>query len=73
MKYAFLYLSLIFTFILGTQDGFVALWTDSGEKPAYVFPYPVTSLPREDQIALEKGIAIESPEQLHRLIEDFLS
>lgn len=68
-----LYLSLIFLFILGCKDGYIALWRDSDPEPVRVFPYSVSSLPEADQKALEKGIRIESEEDLLRLMEDYLS
>lgn len=73
MKRSLLYLSLIFTFLLGIHDGYVALWTDNREKPACVFPYQAASLPEKDRKALEQGIRIENTEQLHALLEDYLS
>lgn len=68
-----LYFSLIFLFILGSRDGFIALWKDSDPEPVRVFPYSVASLPEADQKALEKGIHIEDAEDLKHLLEDYLS
>lgn len=68
-----IYLTLFFAFILGSHRGFVALWTDPTAEPDVVFPYSVTSLPPADQAELEKGIVIDSKEELHRLLEDYLS
>lgn len=73
MKRSILYLSLIFTFLLGIHDGYIALWTAETEKPAYVFPYQAASLPEADRLALEKGIPLENREQLQALLEDYLS
>ena len=72
-KRAHLYFSLIFLFILGCKDGFIALWKDSDPEPVRVFPYSVQSLPPADQKALEKGIPIEDAEDLKHLLEDYLS
>ena len=69
----YLYLTLFFAFLLGSHNGFVALWKDSDPEPLQVFPYQVTSLPVEDQKLLEKGIRIESTGELMRLLEDYLS
>lgn len=73
MKRSVLYLSLVFTFLLGIHDGYVALWTDSTEKPAYVFPYQASILPEPDRKALEEGIPIENNAQLQAILEDYLS
>ncbi len=73
MKHAFLYLTLIFTFILGSHEGFVALWTQAGGDPAWVSPYKVSSLPTQDQKSLEQGIQVTSCQELHQLLEDLLS
>ena len=67
------YLALIFTVLLGIHNGFVALWLPDDEKPAVVFPYSARSLPAEDYQALQEGISIETPEELDRILEDFLS
>ena len=68
-----LYLALIFGFLLGISDGYIALWKDGSEKPVEVFPYQARLLPVADQQALEKGIPIDSAEDLQRLMEDYLS
>lgn len=73
MRRQHLYLALVFAFLLGVKDGFVALWKDSASEPVKVFPYTVSSLPREDQLRLEQGIRIESKEELLALLEDYLS
>lgn len=67
------YLSLIFLFILGSHNGYIALWRDGNPEPAEVFPYCVASLPEADQNALKQGIEIENEESLLRLLEDYLS
>ena len=73
MKHSIVYLTLIFTILLGSHRGYVALWRNPAEKPAVVFPTPVSSLPREDQLALEKGIVVRSNRELQKLLEDLLS
>ena len=67
------YLTLIFTFLLGCHDGFVALWIPPAKEPAVVFPYAVTSLPPADQKRLQEGIEAETNEALTSLLEDYLS
>lgn len=73
MKRFPIYLTLIFTFLLGTHEGFVALWRDGAPIPAQVFPYRTESLPLSDQQALEKGIRVRSEVELSQLLEDLLS
>lgn len=68
-----LYFSLLFLFILGSSDGFIALWKDSNPEPVRVFPYSIASLPEADRQALEQGIRIETETDLTRLLEDYLS
>ena len=68
-----LYLTLIFSFILGVHEGRVALWRTPGGEPDTVFPYSAASLPPADQKRLEEGIVIDSEEDLMRLLEDYLS
>lgn len=68
-----LYFSLLFLFILGSSDGFIALWKDSDPEPVRVFPYSIASLPEADRRALEQGIRIRSETDLTRLLEDYLS
>lgn len=63
---------LILGFLLGIQDGCIALWRDGNPDPE-VFPYRAEHLPIADQKALEKGIFIAGEEELARLIEDYLS
>ena len=73
MRQPYIYLTLIFTFLLGIHEGFVALWSESGGKPDLIFPYSAASLPEEDQKRLEAGIHIDSEEALIHLLEDYLS
>lgn len=68
-----IYLALIFAFILGSHEGFIALWEDSRTEPLQVYPYLVSSLPPDDQIRLKEGIHIASEQELAELLEDYLS
>ena len=72
-KIRYLYLALVFGFILGISDGYVALWKDGDPKPAEVFPYQARFLPVSDQQALERGIHLNSIDELNQLLEDYLS
>ena len=73
MRVRYGYLTLIFTFILGCHDGFVALWTDPCREAPVVFPYSTASLPPADRARLMNGIRLETQEELARLLEDYLS
>ena len=68
-----IYLSLIFTFLLGIHEGNVALWIEPAKDPAVVFPYQARLLPEQDRTALEEGIRINNKDDLQQLIEDYLS
>ena len=60
-------LVLVLGFLLGIQDGRIALWKDGQAQPVEVFPIEA------DRKALEEGIAIENSSELTRILEDFLS
>ena len=64
---------LIFGFLLGVQNGYVALWEDGKAGPIRVFPYAASNLPLKDQQRLEAGIHLDNKLQLIKLIEDYLS
>ena len=64
---------MLFGFLLGVQNGLVALWKDGNPEPILVFPYQVSNLPPKDQQALENGIHLNSKLELIKLIEDYLS
>ena len=72
-KLRYLYVTLVFGFLLGISDGYIALWKDGGADPVRVFPYRAENLPVADQQALEKGIYLEDKEELLQLMEDYLS
>ena len=61
------------SFILGTSDGYIALWKENSKAPPEVFPYHTAMLPAADRQALEKGIHISDQRQLQQLLEDYLS
>lgn len=71
--YRQLYLALVLSFILGVQDGNIALWKKGSPEPITVFPYRADSLPEADRKALEQGIELESRQDLLELMEDYLS
>ena len=67
------YLALFLAFLLGSRDGFLALWIPPEQEPAYLIPCRVESLPPADQKLLKDGIRVETKEELMRLLEDFVS
>jgi len=58
--------------ILGCHQNHIALLNEALE-PVQVFPYSLDLLPPADQEALRRGIPIGGKEELHRLLEDYLS
>ncbi len=68
-----IFLALALSFILGSHNGYVALWENDDPEPVKVFPYSVSSLPQADQKRLEDGIHVESRRELIALVEDYLS
>ena len=62
---------LLLGFLLGIHNGRVALWKDPDPEPYKVFPYPASALPPEARGALEKGIRIDSMEELNKFLENF--
>ena len=73
MRQHFISLLLALGFILGSHNGYVALWTEGQAEPDRTFPYRVSSLPQADQEALAKGIRAEDILELTQLLEDYLS
>ena len=73
IKRSYLYLTLVLSFLLGSYQGFIALWEEGKSKPTQVYPYTVSSLPEADQALISKGIPITSRQQLQYLLEDYLS
>ena len=67
------YVTLILGFILGIQNGNIALWKTGQSAPTYVFPYRAETLPLEIRTALEAGIPVETPAELEALVENYLS
>lgn len=67
------YLALFWAFLLGSRDGFLALWITPEKEPAYLFPCHISSLPPADQKLLAEGIRVEAKEELMALLEDYVS
>lgn len=66
-------LILITGFVLGSHNGYLALWSGDTIEPDRIYPYRVSTLPPEDQKALRKGIHAENILELTQLLEDYLS
>ncbi len=63
-------------YILGIQDGFVAVFykeSIDGTNLKEITDKPVSSLTIEEQANLIKGIEITGDEQLHKILEDYMS
>ena len=73
MKYRKQIFALVLSFLLGVQNGYIALWKDGCDKPLRVFPYQAEMLPLVDQLALKKGIVIKDDSKLAEFLEDYLS
>ena len=65
--------ALLLAFLLGTHNGYVALWTGDTIDPDRIYPYRISALPPEDQKALKQGIRVENILELTQLLEDYLS
>lgn len=72
MRHILLYI-LAFGFYLGVYNGNLAIQEDGKSKPLIVLPYKATLFPQEDQQRLKEGIPFEDPDELGRLLEDFMS
>ena len=59
--------------VVGSWQGYVALFDKGAEEPRQIFPCQVASLPPADQAALEEGIVIRNDRDLQQLLEDYLS
>ena len=64
---------LLAGFLIGIHDGRIAIWQGEDPKPVTVLPYPAELLPETDRIALEKGIHLDTREDLIRFMEDYCS
>lgn len=68
-----LYCSLMLAFLLGTHNGYVALWNADHSAVIHVFPFPAADLPMRKQIQLEQGILINEEYELVKILRDYLS
>ena len=73
MRIRYLAAIMVLSFLLGIQDGYIALWKGTDPTPVEIFPFKAEMLPEADQRALVEGIRIDSSSQLAQLLEDYLS
>ena len=73
MKYRTRLAALLLSFLLGTHNGYIALWESGSTEPLKVFPYRTEMLPKTDQEALSEGIRIDSSLKLAEYLQDYLS
>ncbi len=64
---------LVLGFLLGSYKGRLAVWKDNDPEPYRVYPCPVYLLPKEERDALQRGIRIDSMDDLSDFLENFLS
>lgn len=64
---------LLLGFLVGSYNGRLAVWKGDDPQPYRIYPCPVYLLPKEDRQALQRGIRIDSMEDLSNFLENFLS
>ncbi len=67
----YLYYIIFVSFLAGIHNGRLAIWHGEDPQPKLILPYSAELLPETDRIALEKGIRLDSREELIRFMEDF--
>lgn len=65
--------ALLLGFLIGNYNGRLAIWKNDDPEPYRVYPCPVYLLPKEEREALQKGISINSMEDVEEFLENFLS
>lgn len=60
-------------YTLSEYKGKIAVFKNQESVPIEIYDVYVTTLPQHDRILLEKGIHIETSEELQKLIEDYTS
>ena len=60
-------------YTLSEYKGKIAVFKNQESVPIDIYDVYITTLPQHDRTLLEKGIHIETPEELQRLIEDYTS
>lgn len=69
----YIYYIIIIGFLAGIHRGRIAIWQGEDPMPSIVLPYSAKLLPESDRAALERGIRLQSREELTRFLEDFCS
>ena len=69
----YLYCIMLVSFLAGIHNGRIAIWQGEDPQPKLILPYSTQLLPDGDRIALEKGIRLNSREELIRFMEDYCS
>ena len=59
-------------FLLGIRDGRLTLWRDGQTRPEQVYDIRADTLPPADQLQLQRGIRVETREELWLLLENYL-
>ena len=65
--------ALLLGFLIGNYNGRLAVWKEDDPEPYRIYPCPVYLLPRAERQMLQKGIRIDSMEDLSNFLENFLS
>ena len=73
MKLSTCFFALLIWGWLGIYQGHLALWQKNSALPSHIFEQTPDIYPEADRSALRKGIPFGTEEEMHRLLEDFLS
>jgi hypothetical protein len=60
-------------FVLGLHDGRLTLWREGSSHPEQIYDIREDSLPPADRLMLQRGIRIESRQELWEILENYLS
>ncbi len=60
-------------YTMAEYKGKIAVFKNNENVPIDIYDVYVSTLPQHDRILLEKGIKIETPEELQSIIEDYTS
>ncbi len=63
----------IMGFLVGSYRGRLAIWKGDDPQPYRVYPCPVYLLPKQERNALQRGIRINTMDDLEQFLENFLS
>ena len=65
--------TLLTLILLGTHNGYLALYRATPKEPLIIYPYSVAVYPKTDQQILQEGIVISDRTDLSSLLDDYLS